>query len=58
LTVATTVDWLGDGALTAGNTLLLMPSVVAVMGIVGLFAAVAPARRGLSVPPIEALREE
>jgi len=35
-----------------------MPSVVAVMGIVGLFAAVAPARRGLSVQPIEALREE
>jgi hypothetical protein len=58
LTVAATLDWLGDGALTAGNTLLLMPSVVAVMGIVGLFAAVAPARRGLSVQPIEALREE
>src|SRR5688572_13196005 len=58
LTVAATLDWLGDGALTAGNTLLLMPSVVAVMAIVGLFAAVAPARRGLSVQPIEALREE
>ena len=58
LTVAAALDWLGDGALTAGNTLLLMPSVVAVMAIVGLFAAVAPARRGLSVQPIEALREE
>jgi putative ABC transport system permease protein len=58
LTVATTLDWLGDGALTAGNTLLLMPSVVAVMAIVGLFAAIAPARGGLSVQPIEALREE
>ena len=58
LTVAATLDWLGDGALTAGNTLLLMPAVVAVMAIVGLSAAVAPARRGLSVQPIEALREE
>ena len=58
LTVAAALDWLGDGALTAGNTLLLIPSVVAVMAIVGLFAAVAPARRGLSVQPIEALREE
>ena len=58
LTVAATLDWLGEGALTAGNTLLLMPSVIAVMAIVGLFAAVAPARRGLSVQPIEALREE
>ena len=58
LTVAATLDWLGDGALTGGNTLLLMPSVVALMAIVGLFAAVAPARRGLSVQPIEALREE
>src|SRR5829696_6070356 len=43
--------------LTGGNTLLLMPSVVAVMSIVGrLFAAVAPARRGLAVQPVEALR--
>lgn len=58
LMVAATLDWLGGGALTGGNTLLLVPTVVAVMGTVGLFAAVAPARRGLSVQPIEALREE
>lgn len=58
LTVAATLDWLGDGALTAGNTLVLMPSVIAVMAIVGLFAAIAPARRGLAVQPIEALRDE
>jgi ABC-type antimicrobial peptide transport system permease subunit len=35
-----------------------MPSVVAVMTIVGLVAAVVPARRGLAVQPIEALRDE
>jgi ABC-type antimicrobial peptide transport system permease subunit len=58
LTVAGTLDWLGDGTLTGGNTLLLLPSVVAVMTVVGLVAAVAPARRGLAVQPVEALREE
>ena len=58
LVVAGTLDWLGDGVLTGGNTLLLMPSVVAVMTVVGLFAAVAPARRGLAVQPVEALRDE
>jgi predicted permease len=58
LTVAATLDWLGEGTLTGGNTLLLMPSVVAVMTIVGLVAAVAPARRGLAVQPVEALRDE
>jgi ABC-type antimicrobial peptide transport system permease subunit len=58
LTLGATVDWLGDGLLTGGNTLLLMPSVVAVMTLVGLAAAVAPARRGLAVQPVEALRDE
>ena len=58
LTVAATLDWLTDGTLTEGNTLVLMPGVVAVMTIVGLFAAVVPARRGLAVQPVEALRDE
>jgi predicted permease len=58
LTVAAALDWLGGGTLTGGNTLLLLPSVVAVMTIVGLVAAVAPARRGLAVQPVEALRDE
>jgi len=58
LTVAATLDWLGEGTLTGGNTLLLMPSVVAVMTLVGLVAAVVPARRGLAVQPVEALRDE
>jgi ABC-type antimicrobial peptide transport system permease subunit len=56
--VAAALDWLSEGMITGGNTLLLMPSVVAVMTMVGLFAAVAPARRGLSVQPVEALRDE
>jgi ABC-type antimicrobial peptide transport system permease subunit len=58
ITVAATLDWLGGGSFTGGRTLPLLPGVVAVMSIVGLVAAVAPARRGLSVQPIEALRDE
>ena len=58
LAVAATIDWLGGGGVTNGQTLMLGPAVVAVMGVVGLGAAVVPARRGLSVQPVEALREE
>ena len=36
----------------------LVPSVVGVMVVVGLIAAVVPARRGLAVQPTEALRDE
>ena len=56
--MAATLDWLGDGMFTGGNTLVLVPGVVAVMTIVGLAAAMAPARRGLAVQPVEALRDE
>jgi putative ABC transport system permease protein len=58
LTIAAALDWLGEGVLTGGHTLLMLPSVVAVMTVVGLVAAVAPARRGLAVQPVEALRDE
>ena len=58
LTIAAALDWAADGVLTGGNTVLLLPSVAALMTLVGLVAAVAPARRGLAVQPIEALREE
>jgi len=56
--VAATHDWVGEGAFTGGNTLALVPSVVAVMAVVGMVAAPAPARRGLAVQPTEALRDE
>ena len=38
--------------------LALMASVAAIMGVVGLLAAFGPARRGLRIQPMEALREE
>jgi ABC-type antimicrobial peptide transport system permease subunit len=58
LAVAAALVWLGDGMFTGGHTLVLVPGVVAVMSAVGLVAALAPARRGLSVQPVEALRDE
>lgn len=47
----------GDEIL-AGQGALLFPSVALFMVLVGLFAAWAPARRGLRIEPTEALREE
>jgi putative ABC transport system permease protein len=58
IAVAAMLDWVGNGAFAGGNTLMLVPSVVGVMVVVGLIAAVAPARRGLAVQPTEALRDE
>jgi ABC-type antimicrobial peptide transport system permease subunit len=37
---------------------LMMPAIAGLMLIVGLLAALGPARRGLAVQPTEALREE
>jgi putative ABC transport system permease protein len=43
---------------TRGEAALLLPAVITLMLTVGLAAAVGPARRGLRVQPMEALREE
>jgi ABC-type antimicrobial peptide transport system permease subunit len=47
----------GDGAGLRG-AIVLMPIVAAIAMAVGLLAALGPARRGLAVQPIEALRGE
>jgi len=44
--------------LMGGKGFLFLPPVAAIMFIVGLLAALGPARRGLAVQPTEALREE
>jgi predicted permease len=44
--------------LVQGMGLILLPLVAALMMVVGLIAALGPARRGLAVQPTEALREE
>ena len=58
LAVASAIEWIGPGGTMGDNALLLLPSVAALMSIVGLLAALGPARRGLAVQPTEALREE
>jgi putative ABC transport system permease protein len=52
------VDRLTGGGLFNGNGLVVVPGVALFMALVGLLAAVGPARRGLSVQPTEALRSE
>jgi ABC-type antimicrobial peptide transport system permease subunit len=67
LILALALDRAADGMVMGGSSavgeglsgaVVLMPIVAAIVMIVGLFAALGPARRGLAVQPIEALREE
>lgn len=48
---------LQEGALDA-QQMVILPVVIAIMLLVGVLAAVGPARRGLAIQPIEALRDE
>lgn len=57
LLLAELVARVGGGSLLTAE-ILLVPSVVALVLAVGLLAAVGPARRGLTTPPTDALREE
>ncbi|HEX6213815.1 MAG TPA: FtsX-like permease family protein, partial [Vicinamibacterales bacterium] len=41
-----------------GQGALLVPIVIVTIMVVGVLAAIGPARRGLKIQPIEALREE
>jgi predicted lysophospholipase L1 biosynthesis ABC-type transport system permease subunit len=51
------LEWVNAGGLLEDEWILL-PSVAALMVVIGLLAALGPARRGLAVQPTEALREE
>ena len=55
---ATLLDWSVDGELMGGQSMVLVPLVAVLMGAAGLLAAFGPARRGLRIQPMEALREE
>lgn len=57
LVLAAALDRLAGDAL-GGRTPVLLPVVAALMVMVGLLAALGPARRGLAVQPIDALRED
>ena len=56
--VAAAIARLTDGTLLGGERLLLLPTAAVTMVVIGLVAALGPARRGLAVQPTEALREE
>jgi hypothetical protein len=47
-----------EGEMFQGRGAVLVPLVILVMAVVGTIAIAAPARRGLSIQPTEALREE
>lgn len=58
LAAAVVWDWSVEGKALQGHGVLLLTSMVVVMIGVGLLAALGPARRGLGMPPAEALRAE
>ena len=47
-----------EGEMFLGQGVIILPITIAVITLVGVLAAVGPARRGLSIQPTEALREE
>lgn len=56
--VAALLERATEGGLMQGHGAVVLPIVAVVMMIVGVLAAIGPARRGLHVPPTEALRQE
>ena len=57
VTAAVLADGVSGGDLMEGNGAIVLPLVSLFMVIVGLLAALGPARRGLRINPTEALRE-
>lgn len=55
--VALALDAMAGGELMSGHASLAIGSVVLLMTIVGLLAALGPARKGLRIQPTEALRD-
>jgi putative ABC transport system permease protein len=55
---AVLLEWASGGELMDGRGTVLLPILALAMTIVGLLAALGPARRGLRIQPTEALRAE
>lgn len=55
---AVLLEVLTQGGLMDGKGAVLLPAVAVLMLVVGLMAAVGPARRGLRIQPMDALRQE
>jgi len=58
IVLALMIDRASDGELLGSFGRALLPVTAVVMTIVGLFATIGPARRGLRIQPTEALRAE
>lgn len=58
LAVAIWMNWLTEGDVMGGAGEIVLPGVAVVIMAAGLLAAWGPARRGLRIQPMEALREE
>jgi predicted permease len=58
IVLALMIDLASDGELLGSFGRALLPVTAVVMTIVGLFATIGPARRGLRIQPTEALRAE
>ena len=56
--LAALLERLTPGALMDGRAALILPGLAVVMALVGLLAALGPARRGLRIQAMEALRAE
>jgi predicted permease len=55
---ATLLEGLTGGGLMSGRGAVILPALATAMGVVGLLAALGPARRGLGIQPSEALRAD
>jgi putative ABC transport system permease protein len=58
LVAAVLLEVLMEGETLRGNDAFVLPLVMAFTLVVGLLAALGPARRGLRIQPTEALRDE
>ena len=58
IVMALLVDQASEGEMLGLFGRMLVPVTAVVMTIVGLFATIGPARRGLRIQPTEALRTE
>jgi hypothetical protein len=57
IAIAAPIEIDSGGELTGGLGLVMMPIVAAFVFLIGIIAAIGPARRGLRIQPTEALRE-
>ena len=55
---ALVIDAVSGGEILSGQSGTFLPLMCIVMFTVGLLASIGPARRGLRVPPTQALRDE